>query len=352
MYNRLTLSLSFVEHNNMPDRVRTVFIGTGGMAQGHIIRTLQQKDTTQIVAICEPSPRSHDLTRQTFEALGEDMPPNRPNLHELLAEFKGNLDAAFIITPHAYHHDQTKACLEAGLDVLLEKPMVINAQEANSLIETRDRTGRLLVVAFQGSLSPQVRESVRMIQGGELGQILNISGTVWQNWNELNGETWRTDPAISGGGFLFDTGAHMLNTVSDLVGEDYEEVAAWFDNRGRPVEILGVIMARTKSGMLVTINACGDTIQSCASDIRVFGTKGILRTGQWGERLELQKAGRRMLRPVKMPESLGVWEQFLQVRNGEIKNPSPPEVGLRMARLWDAVRASAAQNGAVVKVGA
>lgn len=336
----------------MSDRVRLAFVGTGGMAQGHIIRALQQKDTTQIVALCEPSPRSYDLTRQTFEALGEEVPPNRPNLNELIEEFKGGLDAAFIITPHAYHHDQTKALMEAGVDVLLEKPMVLNAVEAQSLIETRDRTGRLLVVAFQGSLSPQIRKAVQMIEAGELGQVLNVSGTVWQNWNELNGESWRTDPAISGGGFLFDTGAHMLNTVADLVNEEFSEVAAWFDNRGRPVEILGVVIARTVSGILVTINACGDAIQSCHSDIRVFGRGGILRTGQWGERLEFQKAGRRLLRPVKVAESMGVWEQFLHVRSGAIQNPSPPEIGLRMARLWDAIRASAAQNGAVVKVGA
>jgi predicted dehydrogenase len=334
----------------MTDRVRLAYIGTGGMAQGHIISALKQKDTTQIVAVCEPSPQSYALTRKTFESMGEEPPPNRPDLHDLLNDFGDQLDAAFIITPHAYHHDQTKACLERGLDVLLEKPMVINAQEANSLIETRDRTGRLLVVAFQGSLSPEIREAVRMIRSGEIGEVLNISGIVWQNWKALSGDSWRTDPALSGGGFMFDTGAHMLNTISDLVDEDFDEVAAWLDNRGRRVEILGAVIARTKSGTLVTINGCGDTIPSCASDIRVFGTKAILRTGMWGERLELQREGRQTLRPVKVAPSMGVWEQFLKVRAGEITNPSPPEIGLRMAKLWDAIRESATRGGSVVKV--
>ena len=45
-----------------------------------------------------------------------------------------------------------------------------------------------------------------------------------------------------------------------------------------------------------------------------------------------------------------VWEQFLNVRSGRIPNPSPPEVGLRMARLWDAIRESASQAGAVVRM--
>jgi hypothetical protein len=45
---------------------------------------------------------------------------------------------------------------------------------------------------------------------------------------------------------------------------------------------------------------------------------------------------------------LGVWEQFMAVREGKLENPCPPEVGLRMTRLWDAIKASAAQNGAPV----
>jgi hypothetical protein len=77
--------------------------------------------------------------------------------------------------------------------------------------------------------------------------------------------------------------------------------------------------------------------------------KAILRTGVWGERLEIQRAGRKRLQKVDVPPSLGVWEQFLAVRSGQIDNPSPPEVGLRMARLWDTIRASAAQNGAPVR---
>jgi predicted dehydrogenase len=333
----------------MTERVRVAFVGTGSMAQWHITRVMQQHDTTEIVALCEPNPRAVEATRRTFEALGAEMPPNRPDLRELLAEFGPQLDAVFIITPHVYHHDQTVACMEAGLDVLLEKPMVMTAQEAQSLIATRERTGRLLVVAFQGSLSPQIRQAVRMIQSGDLGQILNISGVVWQNWNQVNGDTWRTEPALSGGGFLFDTGAHMLNTVSDLAGDNFVEVAAWLDNRDCPVDILGVIIGRLESGALVTMNACGEAIPSCSSDIRVFCSKAIVRTGMWGEFLEIQRHGRKRLRKVTVPASLGVWEQFYAVRSGRIANPSPPEVGLRMAVLWDAIKASAAQNGAPVK---
>jgi len=258
-------------------------------------------------------------------------------------------DVLCVATPNGLHEEQALQALQAGKNVLIEKPMVMTAAEAHSLIETRDRTGRLLVVAFQGSLSPQVRLASRLLQANEFGRILTISGLVWQNWGPWTVNTWRQEPALSGGGFLFDTGAHLLNTVADLAGENFIEVAAWFVHNSRPVETLAVAMGRLASGGLVTFHACGEAIPSCASEIRVFCEKGILHTGVWGETLAVQYTGDQPPIPIPVPPSLGVWEQFLAVRSGEITNPSPPEVGLRMAKLWDAIRASAAKNGMPVK---
>ena len=330
--------------------VRTVMIGCGGMARHHIRTMVKMKDTTQISVVCEPSAQAYEDTAALFEEAGLPVPTNQPDLAKLLSDHKGAIDAAFIITPHAYHHDQTTACLEAGIDVLLEKPMVMTGAEAESLIATRNRTGKLLVVAFPGSLSPNVRTAVNMLRNGNIGKIKTISGVVWQNWGVNTVNTWRQIPAIAGGGFLFDTGAHLLNTTVDLAGEDVAEVAAYLDNQGRDVETLGVVIARLKSGVLVSLHGCGEAMPSCHSDIRVFGDKGILYTGVWGEKLQVQYDGDTPPATVETAASMGVWEQFLGVRQGAA-NPCPPEVGLRMARLWDAIQLSAAKGGSAVKIG-
>jgi predicted dehydrogenase len=333
------------------DPVRLMMVGCGGMARHHVRRILEQKKTTEIRLVCEPSPSSYELLCELFEEQGLEPPANEPDLARALATYGDELDAAFIITPHALHCEQAEACLSAGLDVLLEKPMVLNVAEAVRLIETRNRTGRLLVVAFNGSLSPQIRTAVDILRSGELGEMLNIHAVVWQNWRILTLNTWRQAPAISGGGFMFDTGAHLLNTVADLAGEDFVQVAAWLDNRSAPVDIVGTVIARLASGVQVALTGCGDTIKSCDSDVRVFCTEGILRTGVWGERLEMQRAGDEALQTIDVPASSGAWEQFVRVRSGEIANPSPPEVGLRMAKLWDAVQESASLGGQMVEVG-
>lgn len=330
--------------------VRTAMIGCGRMAQGHMRTMLAQQETTKIVVVCEPSDAAYQQTCALFQEQGVTPPPNEPDLAKLLDQYRATLDAAFIITPHAYHYAQTKACMEAGLDVLLEKPMVITGEEAEGLMATRDATGRLLVVAFPGSLSPQIRHAVHLLRAGELGKILTISGLSWENWRTPNIGTWRQILEIAGGGFFFDTGAHMLNTITDLAGEDFVDVAAWLDNRETPVEILGAVIARLRSGVLVTMNACGDTCTRSTSDVRVFCEKGVIFTNIWGHFLQIQRPGQPQPESVDVPPSLGVWQQFLAVRNGEIANPCPPEVGLRMAKLWDAIRASAERDGKRIQV--
>jgi predicted dehydrogenase len=330
--------------------VSMTVIGCGNMARHHLRVMLAEFENTLVPVVCEYNSQQYEETAKVFLEAGRQVPPNEPDLTRLLKDFADELDAAFIITPHNVHLDQASACLKAGLDVLLEKPMVMTAAEAKDLIKIRDETGRLLVVAFNGSLSPQIRTAAGMLRSGEVGELRSISATVWQNWRELTQGTWRQVPELAGGGFLFDTGAHMLNTVTDLAGEEFVEVAAWLDNRGSQVDITGVVLGRLVSGAMVTMHGSGETVPSCASEVQVFCSQAIIRTGVWGERLEILNYGNDAFEPVEVVPSTGAWEQFLLVRRGEMPNPSPPEVGLRMARLWDAIQASATQGGAPVTV--
>ncbi|UCH27157.1 MAG: Gfo/Idh/MocA family oxidoreductase [Trueperaceae bacterium] len=335
----------------MSDGTRLALIGCGRMAQGHVAQILRHQPTTPIPVVCEPSAQAFAEMLRIFSDAGAPPPVNEPDLARLLAAYADKLDAAFIVTPHAYHYEQASLCLEAGLDVLLEKPMVVSSAQAEALIETRDRTGGLLVVAFNGSLSPNIRYASNLLRSGELGRVESIQAVVWEGWAGDKVGHWKQDPAISGGGFMFDTGAHMLNTVADLAGEDFAEVAAWLDFRGGKVELLGVVIGRLESGALVTLHACGTTMKTIGSQVHVFCSAGIIKTGVWGRFLELQRPGDAQLTKV-VPEAVGpvggVWQQFLAVRRGDLANPSPPEIGLRMAKLWDAIKMSSERGGAQV----
>ena len=332
-----------------PTAARVGFIGLGVMAREHARDILDHGG--RIVAVCEPSTTAYGLAAKLFRERGLPPPPNEPDWQRFIETNAGQLDAVVIVTPHVLHFAQAAACMEAGLDVILEKPMVMTAAEAEALIETRDRTGRTLMVAFQGTASTRGTEARRLLRSGELGVILNISAVVWQDWATNTAGSWRQEPEAAGGGFMFDTGAHLLNTVADLAGEDFVDVAAWQADDDYPVDVRTVVMGRLASGALATMNGCGRAIPSLGSEIRFFTTKAILRTGIYGDLLELQREGRRRFRRIPAETPGSVWQRFVQVRAGEATNPNPAEVGLRMARLWDAIRLSAQNDGAVVTLG-
>ncbi|HSN43035.1 MAG TPA: Gfo/Idh/MocA family oxidoreductase, partial [Propionibacteriaceae bacterium] len=256
-------------------------VGVGGMARDHLTAILaageiDPETLPSTVVFVDPASASIAKGRALFVDAGLDAPRAFASLSEALDAGNLGVDVALIATPHNLHHSLAVECLRAGLDVWLEKPMVTTVAEAEDLIRVRDETGRLLVVSFNGSLSPQVRTAVELIRAGEIGSVTAIHGSAWQGWKTDQTGTWRTDPVQSGGGFMFDTGAHLLNTACDLAGADFEVVSAWLDNSGREVDILGSVIARTTTGAMVTLAGCGDTIDVCASDMKVFGTEGLI----------------------------------------------------------------------------
>ena len=332
--------------------VRVAVIGCGGAARDyHIRRTLQGFPEVEIIVLSEPSADSYEATVTIFEESGKAPPPNETNLDKLLSDYANQLDVTVIATPHNLHFPQTVACMEAGLDVLLEKPMVLNSTEARELIRVRNQTGQLLVIAFDGGLSPFIHTATEMVQNGAIGQLRSVNAFVWQDWLKGQTGTWRQIPDVSGGGFMFDTGAHMLNSVADIIGEPFTEVIAWVDKLDSPVDIQAVIMGRLASGAMVTMNGCGDTgVAGCESEIRLFGTNGMLRTGIWGEFLEKMGQSETTFQPVSVGRPQSTWATFLAVRNQLMKNPCPPEIGLRMALLWEAILESSTRNGQAVRL--
>jgi len=326
-------------------RVSAIVVGTGGFARGHIRRMCQQKRTTRLVGLVEPSEEQREATRKIFAEEKVACPPFYNAIAELVRK-QGPAEAACICTPHNLHKRHILEALKAGMDVLVEKPMVLNAAEARAVIRARDRSGRLLSVAFPGSYSPCVHKAREMIAAGEIGTLVAISAYCHQRWKEGTRGKWRQDPAISGGGFLFDTGSHMVNTVVDLAGCGVRELAALLDPRGTPVEILSSVSGRFDNGAVFSLCAAGESI-NCQSSVVVIGSEGVLLTGIWGESLRIIRPNQPEPETVPTEPWKGVWERFLKVRAGRIPNPCPAEVGLRFATLMDLIRQSASSGNLV-----
>ncbi|MDX2111379.1 MAG: Gfo/Idh/MocA family oxidoreductase [Verrucomicrobiota bacterium] len=322
-------------------KINTIVIGTGGFARWKIREILAAKRTTRLGGFIEPSQEQRKLTHTLIEEeLKLDCPPFFESLQEIIATY-GVPDVAYIISPHKYHIEHIRECLNAGINVLVEKPMVLSQKEAKEVIALRDKTGKLVVVGFPGSLSPAMTKAKQMIADGAIGPVQGVVGICHQGWKRGTANTWRQDPVISGGGFLFDTGSHMINTIVDLIGQDLAEVHAMVDNCGAPVEINSTVLGTFASGIKLSLIAIGDSFD-CRGDIRVIGQDGVIEIGMWGHYLKLftpkTKGG---YIDVKYGKPKNTWENFVDVYSGKKANPCPPEVGLRFAQLMDMIRESA-----------
>lgn len=154
------------------------------------------------------------------------------------------LDALVFVTPHSLHYPQAKAALEHGLHVLLEKPMVTSSPHAYDLWKTVKKTGKMLGITFQVPYTAHYAYLAKQRDSGELGKVQIISGWIAQNWLKKTVGTWRQDPAVSGGGQMYDTGAHLCNGIMWLMNEPVVEVACVHDKCFSPVDINGVAIAR------------------------------------------------------------------------------------------------------------
>ena len=303
----------------------------------------------KIVATAEVSEVSRKRFADTCEAAGAPRPAEYGNAEEMLAAMQGQMDAVYVSTPHVFHGANALAVVEAGFDLLLEKPMVTTVEEALALVEAEKRTERTVVIAFQGGLSPLVHDTKNRARRGDFGDLVSVNASIWEGWAKNYAGQWKQNPAISGGGFMFDTGAHMMNTVCVLADAEFERLSAYANNRGLAVDLATAVAARLSNGALVTFNAAGEGPPGCASAITFFYTKAIVRIDAWGGWREVTIEG--VAEPRQENEIRDTpMQTFLAVRGGRLENPSTVANGLRFARLWDAIKASVAGDGTPIAI--
>lgn len=128
-----------------------------------------------------------------------------------------DIDGVVVTTPHALHYEQISAAFDRGLHVLCEKPLVLDVAEA---VELRDRSNELeltLMVGFQRHQDLSFRKARERYQDSG-PEIEFITAEITQPWFESFGGTWRTNVDLSGGGFLVDTGRHVIDALLWVTG--------------------------------------------------------------------------------------------------------------------------------------
>ena len=144
------------------------------------------------------------------------------------------IEAVAIVTPNHLHAPVATAFLEAGIDVVCDKPLAISVAEADALLALTRARKRKLLVTLNNTGYAMVRQAREMVAAGELGKVVAVHASYIQDWLtrpiDLDGQKqaeWRTDPARAGqSAVLADIGVHAYNLASFVSGATAEAVAA------------------------------------------------------------------------------------------------------------------------------
>ena len=210
--------------------------------------------------------------------------------HEMLtSETKRDdrIDLVTVATPNSMHFEITKAFLEAGFNVLCEKPMTMTVEEGEEIVKVSKKVGKLCTVNYCYSAYPMVRQARAMVQNGELGKIrlivTNFSHGHHGDADDANNPRvrWRYDPKMAGvSGQFADCGIHALHMASFIGNDEVEMVSADFAStiQGRDLEDDAMVNFRMSSGIVGRLWTSSVAIgRQHGFDIQVFGEKGGLK---------------------------------------------------------------------------
>ncbi len=251
---------------------KLAFAGTGYISKIHA-RAAQKLAGVDLAAVVNHRP-------ETMAAFASDFGISRQygSISDALRD--GNLDALIISTPNYLHAPQAIEALEAGVHVMVEKPMAMNAREAEAML-TASRTGAaLLMVAHCWRFDPEVRWLRHQVASGRLGRIVRTKGCgVHVRWGPAG---WFTQKQFAGGGALVDMGIHALDTARFLLGDPrpvsvYARIGTHYHTSD--VDDTGVILVNWEGGVSSSIESGWWQPHSDGPEAatQVYGTAGYGR---------------------------------------------------------------------------
>lgn len=200
--------------------LKIAVIGLGDISKIHI-PVIQANECAELVAVCD---------------LDESLKDNVVNVNfysnylEMIE--KETLDCVHICLPHHLHYPATKACVEKGIHVFLEKPLARNAEEGLALVKLEEENKTIKIgVSFQNRVNETVEKLREIIDSGEYGNVIGIKGLV--TWFRPKAyydvKPWRGKMEYAGGGVMINQSIHTLDLMQ-LVGGEINTIRGSIDN--------------------------------------------------------------------------------------------------------------------------
>ena len=266
----------------------------GILATGRIASTLAAamtaSSTATLVAV-----GSRDATRATEFANRFDNVRAHGSYADLIND--QTVDAIYVSTPHPQHLEWTVKALEAGKDVLCEKPLGVNLGEVSTMVDAARRTGRLLMEAFMYRTHPQTERLLELIRDGAIGEVRHVHA-VHGFKAPFDPHSRLFDSALAGGGIM-DVGCYPVSMARLLAGEEPTAIAGQAVIGRSGVDEYATGLLRFPSGVLAQVSTAVSV--ALTNIVEIAGTVGAVRIerpwfcedrhGNWA--FEMHRAGER-----------------------------------------------------------
>ena len=349
----------------MADRVRVGVIGLG-VGRHHVYgyATCQKAD---LLAVCDLDPSRINRLSQDVEqrwGLRVRVPHTFTDYHEMLA--LKELEAVSVALPNWLHAPVTLDALRAGKHVLVEKPMALNAEEAQQMKETAEQMGLKLMVHFNYRFTSPAQMMKRYVECGEMGAIY-FAHTGWhRNRGIPKFGSWFGQKAKAGGGPLIDLGVHRLDLALWLMGNPkpvsvsgatYDYIGARLAKEQRKefdVEDLAVAFVRLENGATITLEVSWATNSERRENMftHIYGSKGGMVHRNIGDTYDFEARFFREehgalveVAPRIYPQDTETsWQHFVSCILRDEEPMASARHGVEMMQVLDAIYDSAAQG--------
>src|SRR5699024_4280005 len=209
-----------------PMPTRYALIGTGHRAQMYLDAIAgPHADVAELVALIDVNPSRREFHRDRVPAFADVVLAGPDQLEQVIAEQR--VDRVIVTSVDRLHAEHVVRSLEAGADVVVEKPLTIDAPSARAIQEAIDRTGRRVVVTFNYRYSPRNSALKQVIASGEIGDVVSVTFE-WVLDTQHGADyfrRWHRDKSHSGGLFVHKA-AHHFDLVNWWIDDTPVQVYA------------------------------------------------------------------------------------------------------------------------------
>ncbi len=350
------------------EKIKVGIVGAGNISNVHL-RSYRALEGVEVVAICDIDPLRLAMTADAF-----GIERRYTSLTDMIAGEQ--MDAVDVCVWNCNHAKCAIEALDAGLHVIVEKPMAYNTEEAIAMKRAADRAGKLLMVAFCMRFSAQDKVVMDFIDNGYVGDIYYSRAIYLRRHGNPGG--WFSDKARSGGGPVIDLGVHVIDHTRYLMGnpKPVSVYAATFDAlHNRPglktevkwkpygakrgdvsdVEDLATALIRYENGAVTLLETSYTLNGEERYGEELFGTKGGFLLSENETKLFTEINGymvdvtpKSEGLPHDANEYIGELRHFLNCIRGEETCRATAEDGIEIMKILDAIYESARTGHEVI----